>query len=94
MEVDFDADISGDTVSYLRSEMRKAFKEVASDASLSFDDLEIRMKPLFLGAIGRSTTNDECLGVKRLDITTHDGELPLLNYAGDGSNYRVRFETK
>jgi murein DD-endopeptidase MepM/ murein hydrolase activator NlpD len=94
MEEDFDADIAGDTVSYLRSEMRKAFKDVASDASLSFDDLEIRMKPLFLGAIGRSTTNDECLGVKRLDITTHDGELPLLNYAGDGSNYRVRFETK
>ncbi len=92
LEEDHDTDVGGENITWLRGEMRKIFADVASDASLSLDQLSALMIPRFTTQINRVATNDEILGVKQLKITTSDGDLPLLKFTGDGAHYNVRFE--
>jgi hypothetical protein len=37
-------------------------------------------------------SNDEFIQARHLPIDTPEGDLPLLNFYGDGGHYRVRFK--
>ncbi len=92
IDEDFDVDVSGDDMTYIRNEMKKAFRDAAAGNDRSLDQLYDLLRPKFVEVINKSKSNDEWLGMKRLEVTTLDGELPLLHFSGDGSNYRVRFK--
>lgn len=91
MEEDWDADFTGLTLARLRGWICPFFNSLAS--SVAFVDGTVANLVLqeFKRGINALRSNDEVLGVKRLSLTASSGQLPLLKFTGDGSNYDVRF---
>ena len=52
--------------------------------------MAVRMRPFVEGLLG----NDDYMGIRRLQLTTTDGDLPLLTFTGDEGKYNVRFSNE
>jgi hypothetical protein len=91
MEEDWDPDFSGLTLMRLRGWICPFFNSLVN--SVAFIDGTIANLVLdeYRRGINALRSNDEVLGVKRLSLTASNGQLPLLKFTGDGSNYDVRF---
>ncbi len=91
LEEDWDPDIGDVGLTVLRTLMKakwNAYKDwnltTAQRATLMAGHLAAYTKDLL--------SNDEFIQAKTLAITTGSGDLPLLDFYGDGGHYRVRFK--
>lgn len=91
LEEDWDPDIGSNGLVLLRTILKakwNSYKDwnltTAQRATLMAGHLATYTKDL-LG-------NDEFIQARTLPITTASGDLPLLNFYGDGAHYRVRFK--
>lgn len=91
MERDWGTDVhSSDIETYLRT----VLDSMVGPNGAGGTSIANAMRDAFRSEIRRHRDNDEFLGTAVLEITTLDGLLPLLNFYGDGSHYRVRFEMR
>ena len=91
IEEDYDADINASKIATLKLLMQTRFNVYAS-WNLSNDQLAYLARSDFAGYLQDLLVNDEYIQTKRLSISANVGDLPLLNFAGDGGAYRVRFK--
>lgn len=91
MEEDGDANITGARLAIVKSWMQAVFSAFNASGSASADDLATKIRPEFAKAINANKGDDEMLGIRRVPVPSSPGNVPLLTYTGDESNYRVRF---
>lgn len=87
LEEDDNVDLSGATITRLRTEMQAIFSAFAANGA-SAAQLSDQVLPEFRQALNRAIGNDDLLGIKR--VTASPGKK-LLNYKGGGGNYQVTF---
>ncbi|MES2070130.1 MAG: hypothetical protein V4488_07270 [Pseudomonadota bacterium] len=91
MEEDVNPDIAGTELSNVRNWMKAVFQAFGSINGASAAQLSPLVMPEFIKALNANLTNDDVVGISRLSITTASGLLPLINFFGDGGQYKVRF---
>lgn len=91
IEEDFDPDIGDSKIALLKTLMHIRFSTYAG-WNLTNDQLAYLARSDFAGYLQDLLVNDEYIQTKRLSVSTNVGDLPLLNFAGDGGSYRVRFK--
>ena len=91
VEEDDDADIGTDQLATLKLLMNARFSHYSSwnltlpqRASLMAEHFKTYLKDLL--------NSDEYIQTRHLPISANVGDLPLLNFFGDGGHYRVRFK--
>lgn len=87
LEEDDNVDLSGATITRLRTEMQTLFSAFATNGS-SPAQIAGRMMPEFRRALNTALGNDDLIGIKR--VTASSG-TKVLNYMGDGGSYQVTF---
>lgn len=93
MEEDWDPDIAGSTLATLKA-MMQARWAIYGSWTITADQRAYLARSDFNGYIEDLRANDEFIQSRRLNISTEVGDLPLLNFYGDGGHYRVRFYMK
>ncbi len=91
VEEDFDPDFS-DNVSILLKSIMKIYWESYKDWNLTTAQRASLMVTHFSATIKGMLANDEFIQARHLSINTSEGDLPLLNFYGEGGHYRVRFK--
>ena len=91
MEEDWDADFTGLTLARLRGWICPFFNSLASSVAFIDSTVATLILDEYRRGINALRSNDEVLGVKKLSLSATNGQLPLLKFTGDGSNYDVRF---
>lgn len=92
MEEDVNADIVGGDLANVQNWMKAIFQAFGSIGGISLNQLKDKVAPEFEKALKANITNDDMLGIKRLNISTSSGLLSTLKFDGDGADYRVRFK--
>jgi len=91
MEEDADPDVGTVGTIVLQSRMQEAFKGIGSVGGIMPAQMESLMVNEFTKAIDSVASNDELISIRRVNINTLSGPLPVLDFKGDGGHYRVHF---
>ena len=91
MEEDVDANVTGANLMMVKTWMQAVFTAFNASGTATAADIASKIRPEFAKALNATRGNDEMLGIRRVTIPAAPGNVGLLNYSGDGSDYRVRF---